>query len=212
MLNFRWVELNFFLTTGHWRRKWQPTPVFLPGESNRQRSLVGYSPQGCKESNTAEQLTLSHQGWGQWEWKCSQKGNQPHHSLRMDRRGGQTEVCPAPVFSCSRKHKHWSRCSYPSWERWKEREWRNGSHPPVSPSPCSSRVVTWSLGKLWSWPMGLQLSCTARKERAGVWHLRLVPMQGPSWSRQASRVTPTRFQQCLCCLQAVWPWAVREPH
>ena len=31
-----------------WRRKWQPTPVFLPGKSHRQRSLVGYSPQGHK--------------------------------------------------------------------------------------------------------------------------------------------------------------------
>ena len=29
-----------------WRKKWQPTPVFLPGESHRQRSLVGYSPWG----------------------------------------------------------------------------------------------------------------------------------------------------------------------
>ena len=29
-----------------WRRKWQPTPVFLPGESHGQRSLVSYSPQG----------------------------------------------------------------------------------------------------------------------------------------------------------------------
>ena len=29
-----------------WRRKWQPAPVFLPGESHRQRSLVGYSPWG----------------------------------------------------------------------------------------------------------------------------------------------------------------------
>ena len=29
-----------------WRRKWQPTPVFLPGESHEQRSLVGYSPWG----------------------------------------------------------------------------------------------------------------------------------------------------------------------
>ena len=27
-----------------WRRPWQPTPVFLPGESHGQRSLVGYSP------------------------------------------------------------------------------------------------------------------------------------------------------------------------
>ena len=31
-----------------WRRKWQPTPVFLPGKSHGQRSLVGYSPWGCR--------------------------------------------------------------------------------------------------------------------------------------------------------------------
>ena len=31
-----------------WRREWQPTPVFLPGESHGQRNLVGYSPWGCK--------------------------------------------------------------------------------------------------------------------------------------------------------------------
>ena len=29
-----------------WRRAWQPTPVFLPGDSHGERSLVGYSPQG----------------------------------------------------------------------------------------------------------------------------------------------------------------------
>ena len=39
-----------------WRRKWQPTPVFLPGESHGQRSLVGYSPWGRKESETTERL------------------------------------------------------------------------------------------------------------------------------------------------------------
>ena len=32
-----------------WRWEWQPTPVFLPGESHEQRSLVGYSPWGHKE-------------------------------------------------------------------------------------------------------------------------------------------------------------------
>ena len=37
-----------------WRRAWQPTPVFLPGESRGQRSLVGYSPWGHKESNMTE--------------------------------------------------------------------------------------------------------------------------------------------------------------
>ena len=31
-----------------WRSKWQPTPVFLPGEFYRQRRLAGYSPWGCK--------------------------------------------------------------------------------------------------------------------------------------------------------------------
>ena len=40
-----------------WRRKWQPTPVFLPGESHRQRSLAGYGLWGRKESDTAERLT-----------------------------------------------------------------------------------------------------------------------------------------------------------
>ena len=38
-----------------WRRKWQPTPVFLPGKSRRQRSLVGYSPWGHTESDLTEQ-------------------------------------------------------------------------------------------------------------------------------------------------------------
>ena len=39
-----------------WRRKWPPTPVFLPGESHGRRSLVGYSPRGHKGSDTTEQL------------------------------------------------------------------------------------------------------------------------------------------------------------
>ena len=39
-----------------WRRKWQSTPVLLPGKSHGQRSLVGYSPWGCQESDMTEQL------------------------------------------------------------------------------------------------------------------------------------------------------------
>ena len=41
-----------------WRTKWQPPPVFLPGESHVQRSLVGYSPQGLKESDATEQARM----------------------------------------------------------------------------------------------------------------------------------------------------------
>ena len=48
-----WVEKT------PWRRKWHPTPVFLPGKSHGQRSVVGYSPWGCKrvEHDLATELT-----------------------------------------------------------------------------------------------------------------------------------------------------------
>jgi len=42
-----------------WRRKWQPTPV-LSGESHGQRSLVGYSPWGCRESEMTEVTQHAH--------------------------------------------------------------------------------------------------------------------------------------------------------
>ena len=42
-----------------WKRKWQPTPVFLPGKSHGWRSLAGYSAWGPKESDMTEWLTLS---------------------------------------------------------------------------------------------------------------------------------------------------------
>ena len=42
-----------------WRREWQPTLVFWPGESPGQRSLAGYSPWDCKESDRTGPLTLS---------------------------------------------------------------------------------------------------------------------------------------------------------
>ena len=40
-----------------WRRAWQPSPVFLPGESHGQRSLAGYGPKGRKESTQLKQLS-----------------------------------------------------------------------------------------------------------------------------------------------------------
>ena len=39
-----------------WRKLWHPTPVLLPGKSHGQRTLVGYSPWGCKDLDTTEQL------------------------------------------------------------------------------------------------------------------------------------------------------------
>ena len=70
-----------------WRREWQPTPVFLPGESHGQSSLVGYSPWRWEELDRTERLILntrptaisplfyqhSPRGWGahSWWWQSS---------------------------------------------------------------------------------------------------------------------------------------------
>ena len=66
-----------------WRSKWQPTPVFLPGESFGQRSMVGYSPQGCKESDTTEQLIIAYQ---------NQKSH-ILHSVDVNRKCREIELC-----------------------------------------------------------------------------------------------------------------------
>ena len=47
-----------------WRRKWQATPVFLPGEFHGHRSLAGYSPWSHKESDTTERVTVLSALWG----------------------------------------------------------------------------------------------------------------------------------------------------
>ena len=47
-------DFTFTFTFMHWRRKWQPTPVFLPGESQGQGSLVGCRLWGHTESDTTE--------------------------------------------------------------------------------------------------------------------------------------------------------------
>ena len=46
-----------------WRRAWQPTPVFVPGDPLGQRSLVGYSLWGCRESDTTERLSRAQHCW-----------------------------------------------------------------------------------------------------------------------------------------------------
>ena len=48
-----WLSLSTFM---HWRRKWQPTAVFLPGESQGRGSLVGCSPWGPTESDMTEAM------------------------------------------------------------------------------------------------------------------------------------------------------------
>ena len=54
----RRLEFHPWVKKSPWRREWLPTSVFLPREIHGQRSLVGYSPWGHKESDTTERLTL----------------------------------------------------------------------------------------------------------------------------------------------------------
>ena len=51
------VSFPILVSSGYWRRKWQPTPVFLPGKFHGLRSLASYSSWSYKESDMTEQLT-----------------------------------------------------------------------------------------------------------------------------------------------------------
>ena len=52
-------EFNPWVGKMPWSRKWQLTPVFLPGKSHGQRSLVDYSPWGCGESDTTKWISMN---------------------------------------------------------------------------------------------------------------------------------------------------------
>ena len=65
--SFKRLECNSWVRRIPWRRKWQPTPVFLLGKSHIQRSLEGYSPWGCKEPDTTE----NHSGMFKVFWLIS---------------------------------------------------------------------------------------------------------------------------------------------
>ena len=74
----------------HWRRKWQPTPVFLPGESQGRGSLVGRRLWGRTESDTTEDLAAAAAAtFGVTHTHCS------HHPIILH---VSLSVPPAPVF------------------------------------------------------------------------------------------------------------------
>ena len=71
-----------------WRREWQPTPVFLPGESHGQRSLAGYTPCGPKELDMTGDLAHSQSAHSQQkhflggeQWVLSGKDSKEHNTL-----------------------------------------------------------------------------------------------------------------------------------
>ena len=101
-----------------WRRKWQPTPVFLPREFEGQRSLVGYGPWGLKESDTTEQLTLSPSDWPTRAYVPKL----PQEEMgRRGRRGSQSPLLWAPwvlSLTCDGEKDIWIRCKVKIKIRW----------------------------------------------------------------------------------------------
>ena len=76
-----WVTSLSLFTFMHWRRKWQPTPVFLPGESQGWGSLVGCHLWGCTESDMTEMT------WQQQQTKCVNHNSDGMSLLRRGYKG-----------------------------------------------------------------------------------------------------------------------------
>ena len=75
----RLSDFTFIFAFLNWRRQWQPTPVFLPGESLGRGSLVGWSLWGCTEPDTTEAMQQQQQNttgtfiaWAPWH--CQRQG------------------------------------------------------------------------------------------------------------------------------------------
>ena len=105
----RW-GFNLWSRKISWRRKWQPTPVFLPREIHGQRSLADCSLWGCNELDTTEQLNwtkLNHRSGLSW-WLSGKESTWQCRRIRFDtwimkipwRRKWQ----PTPVFLPEQSH------------------------------------------------------------------------------------------------------------
>ena len=79
-----------------WKKKWQPTSVFLPGESHGQRSLEVYSPWGCKQLDMTEQLTTAFFLLSLQELRVSQEDRMIHRHLSLT---AWTEMLSSPLGS-----------------------------------------------------------------------------------------------------------------
>ena len=84
-----WATSLSLFTFMHWRRNWQPTPVFLPGESQGRRSLVGCRLWGRTESDTTERLSSSSSREGRG---CGNEGG----TMQKQSSCGEGSLSPAP--------------------------------------------------------------------------------------------------------------------
>ena len=94
-----------------WRRKWQPTPVFLPEKSHGQRSLAGYSPWGLKESDMTERLHLTIYIVNLYIYESESEVAQLCPTLCNPMDGSLHQAPPSMGFS---RQEYWSGLAFPS--------------------------------------------------------------------------------------------------
>ena len=102
-----------------WRRKWQPTPVFLPGKSHGQRSLVGYSTWGPKESDATEHAHVQTEvHWAQSRLFLSHTIGKARAWLWTQRTFCHFVPVPPKLLLCPRVARGWSRAVQQTWGFW----------------------------------------------------------------------------------------------
>ena len=87
-----------------WGRKWQPTPVLLPGKCHGQRSLVGCSPRGCKDLDTTERLSVHNV-----HRAAALTGKFSHPETHMGRSRGWPPRASAGGCTCAQPGLSWLR-------------------------------------------------------------------------------------------------------
>ena len=120
-----WVTSLSLFTFMRWRRKWQPTPVFLPGESQGRRGLVGCRLWGRTESDTTEAI------WQQQQHICCLVAKLCLILLRPH------GLCSLPGFSVH-------GISQTRILEWVATSYSRGSSPPRNPN-CISYIGRWFL-------------------------------------------------------------------
>ena len=108
-----------------WRRKWQPTPVFLSGKSPGQRSLEGYSPWGLKESDMTERLSAhiyiyTHICLGLPRWLSGKDSTCLYRRCRLDpwirKIPWRRKWHPTPILLPGKSHGQRSLVGYSLWQ------------------------------------------------------------------------------------------------
>ena len=166
-----------------WRRKWQPSPVFLPGKSHGQRSLAGYSPWSCKELDMTNKLTHTHtegfpSGASGKELPCQSRRHETWvRSLGQEDPLEKGMQLTSVFFSIPRTDEP---VRLPSIElQWVKQDWSNLAHMCIHRAQVS-KYLSFSNARLFAIPQTAahQSPLSLRFSRQGYWNGLPFPYPG----------------------------------